>query len=174
MFSETAHGGAAEKRGTLVSRALDSSRSPRPWQPRRAFVRQRVAHVQHRTPCFRAPARARAMTSLAASLGRVVPARTERPGDSPKARFGNAGRRATVVAHARAGDDLDAPPPTAVVPEDSRWVDAPPAPASSVRDGPRKVRLRLRRARREITKCRTFFTVCNKHPKISQFNCRES
>ena len=166
MFSETAHGGAAEKRGTLVSRALDSSRSPRPWQPRRAFVRQRVAHVQHRTPCFRAPARARAMTSLAASLGRVVPARTERPGDSPKARFGNAGRRATVVAHARAGDDRpDAPSPTRAASEDSRWVEAPAPPASSVRDAPKKVRLRLRaRAERDHEVSHN----ANKHPKISQ------
>lgn len=89
------------------------------------------------------------MSSLAASLGGVVPARAERRGDSRTARVGTAGRRATVVAHARAGDDLDAPSPTRVAPEDSRWVEAPAPPASSVRDAPKKVRLRLPRAPRD-------------------------
>ena len=115
---------------------------------------QRVAHSQHRTLRSRALARARAMSSLVASLGRVVPGRAERRGKSPTARLGIAGMRATVVAHARAVDDLDAPPPTRLAPEDSRWVEAPAPPASSVRDVSKKVRLRLRRAPREITKCR--------------------
>ena len=142
-------------------------RGPRPSQPRRAFVRLRVVRAQHRTPRSRVPPRARAMSSLAASLGGVVPARADRRGDSRTARVGTAGRRATVVAHARAGDDLDAPSPTRVAPEDSRWVEAPAPPPSSVRDAPKKVRLRLPRARREITKCRTS-RVRHKHPKISR------
>ena len=106
------------------------------------------------------------MSTLAGSLGRVLPAHAERRGDSPTARIGIAGRRATVVAHARAGDDRpDAPSPTRAASEDSRWVEAPAPPASSVRDAPKKVRLRLRaRAERDHEVSHN----ANKHPKISQ------
>ena len=106
------------------------------------------------------------MSTLAGSLGRVLPAHAERRGDSPTARIGIAGRRATIVAHARAGDDRpDAPSPTRAAPEDSRWVEAPAPPASSVRDAPKKVRLRLRaRAERDHEVSHN----ANKHPKISK------
>jgi hypothetical protein len=142
-------------------------RGPRPSQPRRAFVRLRVVRAQHRTPRSRVPPRARAMSSLAASLGGVVPARADRRGDSRTARVGTAGRRATVVAHARAGDDLDAPSPTRVAPEDSRWVEAPaPPPLFRARRPQEGASPAPARAPRDHQV--SHIDVRHKHPKISR------